>query len=96
MTEPVTISVSGGTMAFRGPREILERPSDDEIRTRIAGSSRTAFDRHHAESQHKLGLIETRVQLEYLCTGGNLHTFCRERGVQVTAHPRPRGRKLLR
>jgi hypothetical protein len=90
----ITVAVAGGTLTFTGPAELLERPADDEISRRIAESSRSTFDRHHAESQRKLGLIETRVQLEYLCTGGNLHTFCRDRGIQVTAHPRPRGLRL--
>lgn len=94
MGDPTTVAVAGGTLTFTGPAELLVRPMDEEVRARIATAPVSDFDRLHAKDQHRLGLIETRIQLEYLCVGGNLHTVCRERGVMVTAHPRPRGRRL--
>lgn len=94
MTTTRSVTVAGGTLTFAGPAELLERPSDTEIAGRIDSAPVSDFDRDHARGQHKLGLIETRLQLEYLCTGGNLHSFCHARGVQMVAHPRPRGRRL--
>jgi hypothetical protein len=95
MAENITVYVAGGTLSFTGPADLLARPTDEEVRRRIAESpERPEFDQLHAASQHRLGYIETRVQLEYLCAGGELHTFCRTQGVTVTAHPRPRGRRL--
>jgi hypothetical protein len=94
VADPITVMVAGGTLSFTGPAELLERPSDEEVRRRIAETPwRLDFDRFHVEDQHRLGHIETRLQLEYLCAGGNLHTFCSSRGVHMMAHPRPRGRR---
>lgn len=95
----VTVTVAGGTMTFVGPAELLERPSDDEIRARIAETTwRTDFDRFHVEGLHKLGHLETRFQLEFGCCqqgiGGNLHSFAQANGIRITGHPRPRGRRL--
>jgi hypothetical protein len=90
----ITVTVAAGTLTFVGPAGLLERPSDEEIRRRIATAAVPEFDRGRAGGQHKLGLIETRLQLEFLCAGGNLHSFCQQRGVLVSANPRPRGRRL--
>jgi hypothetical protein len=92
----MTVTVAGGTMTLTGPAELLQRPSDGEIRARIAATVwRTAFDRVHVEGLHRLGYIETRFQLEYSCSeqgiGANLHGFALKHGVRVSANPRPRG-----
>lgn len=95
MAEVITVYVGGRTLSFTGPAEWLERPTDAEIDRRLTEAPIGDFEREHARGQHKHGFIETRIQLEYFCTGpGDLHTVCRKHGVQVQSHPRHRGRRL--
>lgn len=47
---------------------MLETPSATEIQERIEATPwRTGFDRIGALEDHRLGLLETRAQLEYRC-----------------------------
>ena len=89
------MTLSDQSMTFTGPAELLEHPSPDEIRERIEQTTwRTAFDQAFAESQHRLGYIETRFQLDYLCSepgiATNLISFGLQHGVTVRSNRRPR------
>ena len=97
-TEPLVRNAARGALTITGPAHLLETPSDSEIRTRIAATPwRSDFDRLGAESDHRLGLIETRFQLDYACSqpgiSGNIISFGLAHGVTVRANPRPRGRR---
>jgi hypothetical protein len=95
---PLVRHTALGTLTLTGPAHLLETPSDAEIRARIAATPwRTEFDKVGAESDHRLGLIETRFQLDYTCSqpgiSGNIISFGLALGVTVRANPRPRGRR---
>jgi hypothetical protein len=96
-TEPHVRHTAQGTLTLTGPADLLDTPTDAEIRDRIAATSwRTAFDRLGAESDHRLGLIETRFQLNYVCSqpgiSGNIISYGIANGVAVRANPRSRRR----
>jgi hypothetical protein len=93
--------VAGGIMAFTGPAHLLERPTDDEIRARIAATEwRSEFRLQFVRTSHRLGYIETFFQLDYLCTesgiGADLSSYGQRVGVRMVSHPKPRGRRLHR
>ena len=96
-TQPFTRNAAQGTLTFIGPADLLETPSDAEIRARIAATPwRTEFDKVGAESDHSLGLIETRFQLNYMCSQPGIASnisFGLAHGVAVRANPRSRGRR---
>ncbi len=97
MSEPIR-RVRSGVLDFVGPARLLESPSDEEIRARIAQVQwQSAGCREFAESQHRLGYIRTRFELEYLCSepgiNDNLNSFALRNGVTVVANPRPRNRR---
>lgn len=57
-----------GTLRLSGPEHLLETPTREEIEARIAGTKwRTDFARIGALEYLRMGLFETRVQLEYAC-----------------------------
>lgn len=92
--------VAKGTLTLTGPEELLQTPSDAEIRERIAATPwRTDFYRVGADSDHRMGLIETRFQLEYICSqpgiSGNIVSYGIAHGVAVRANPRPRKRRAF-
>jgi hypothetical protein len=94
----ITVHVGGGTLSLSGPADLLGRPADDEIKVRIAANLwNSDFHRLHVEGQHRLGHIETRLQLEFLCTQqaicADFGSYCYRHGVLMTANPRPRGRR---
>jgi hypothetical protein len=89
----ITVTVAAGTMTFVGPEHLLERPSQEEIGRRITENAWCSqFARHHVEWQFRLGYIETRLQLEYLCSevGSDLSSYCYKNAVRMTANPLPR------
>ena len=91
-------TVAKGTLTLSGPAELLETPSDPEIRERIGATAwRADFYRLGAESDHRLGLIETRFQLNYVCSqpgiSGNIISYGIANRVAVRANPRSRKRR---
>ena len=89
--------VAKGSLTFTGPADLLETPSNEEILGRIAATPwRTDFDRVGIEDFHRMGLIETRFQLNYHCSQPgilrDIVSYGHANGVAVRANPISRGR----
>lgn len=84
-----------GSLRLMGPEELLETPASAEIEAAIAAAPwRTGFARMGALEDSRLGLIETRIQLEYLCAEAFLSdafpSWARRRGVTTETIVRAR------
>lgn len=83
-----------GTLRLVGPAELLAQPTDAEIADRFAATTwRIAFNEAGARSDHRLGLIETRVQLDYICAQvwmrQSFPSYASEHGLGVEAFVKP-------
>jgi hypothetical protein len=90
-------TLKSGGLRLHGPADLLETPTDEEIRARIAETPwHTGFARKAAQEDHRLGLIETRAQLEWLCAevwmAQSFPSWASGRGIRVDTIVRSRRR----